>query len=756
MSEMAEMETTSNDSGERDFKLKCDADYDGITIQHSRLVTLRDGGHLCDVVLHIKDAQDQTVDFAAHKIVLVAASPFFHYLYASDQLSDVVDLPSDFRPLPFSIMLDVIYGKLLTFDEVRTKSDQVHNLLEELRALAAFLELSDVALHLERWIQDPPLTWSSFLDDVKYGNVSVKEEPDAEKAGISDNESSCKRARKRTSKRKSWTEKGHKVAKRKSLPTNFDVDTVDEDLDLFDSPEHLSPESLHSVPETEETLDVPKPSSRVIDCVPIVMSHESKKLASSKTVTCAPEPVTNSIPPIDDSQARNAISHTVVSNGNGTGRAENGDLMNSEHLSKFKALSQDEIKDMFKNPRDQVYIGKQRLLNNVDRVQGSMNSWYRAKDSEESFIGKVIPYGNRSSRTNKIWNDIKRVAGEVRGENVQAQLELKLADGNIQTGIRCRRGVNRLQCPFCDLKIVRTSKSAMTFQLGAHFLSDHNYVWIDIALVCDLCNFINFSIDSVRDHLNMFHNIARKAPEGSAILCQLCGNTFASKKRLRVHKTVCSESASKDGKDDKPKKVYKQSHVCGTCGKSCLSSQILENHLCKEHGAPYRFYCNQEGCNVGVNSRCFLIEHLFSAHKINAGTNPILKCSFCDYYTLRKTLLRKHELSHTSVEYSFKCTHEGCDKSFRQVRHLKKHMEQFHVDLKLPCPYCSSVFATKLKLRRHERVMHTERVRNFKCAYCNHATVSRENCRTHVKRSHKDEPVIVIDLKKSGLPPLPL
>ena len=178
--------------------------------------------------------------------------------------------------------------------------------------------------------------------------------------------------------------------------------------------------------------------------------------------------------------------------------------------------------------------------------------------------------------------------------------------------------------------------------------------------------------------------------------------------------------------------------------------------MSKEHGVPFRFQCTEQDCKYGANSRDTFTDHLFSAHSINVGSKPILQCEYCEYFTIHKSYFVKHQLTHTAHEFSFKCTHDGCDKSFRQKRHLRGHIAMCHIDLKLSCHYCGSIFPTAIKLRRHEKRMHTDRVRNFKCGYCNHATVARENCSTHVKRSHHDKPVLVIDLRKAKLPPLPI
>ena len=724
------------------YEVKYDADQDSgsdtTALNNASLIALRSEGHFCDVLVQIHDSGSSKIDFAAHKLILVAASPFFRYLYESGQLFNVVDLPNSFGAAAFSILLDAMYGRPLTMEDVRAQTTDVASLLPELQALATFLGLTQLAKQIENW------THGSSLN-----HVTVKEESndDDEISYVTNTRYDAPEIsapkKKRVRKLIKDAKNGMKRSKGKGKMPKSEDAPVANGLGEEESAECTTKTELLSVEGNETPIENHQPSSSSL-------KRKSMKPMKDRSHSTDLEPINADI----------LAEDAIKDDDNDNPDDEPSDPINAELHSQFKSLSQDEIKNIFPNPRDRVIIAKQRLKNKVDRVQGSMNSWHRACHRKESLIGKKIPYANRSARVNKIWNDDKLIAGEVRGESVDDELELKSASGEIQKGIVCQVAPNEVWCPFCDLKIARSSKSMLTAHMASHFLSDHDYVWVEHSFVCDLCDFVHFTLDNVKDHLHLFHNITRKGSGEAAILCPNCGITFATKKRLRLHKLSCAagcEAKEREETKNKPKKVYPpRFHACDACGKSFPASVLLENHMSKDHGAPYRFYCSQPDCSYGVNTRSYLLEHLFSAHRIHAGTSPILKCEHCDYVTLSKNLHKKHNLSHTAVEYSLKCTYEGCDKSFRQKRHLKKHLDEFHGNLQLPCPYCSSTFASKIKLRRHEKVMHTQRVRNFKCPYCSHATVTKENCRTHVKRSHPLLPPDVIDLQKLGLPPMPL
>ena len=430
--------------------------------------------------------------------------------------------------------------------------------------------------------------------------------------------------------------------------------------------------------------------------------------------------------------------------------------------SGIKTLSADDLKSFFKNPRDLQSVKKRRLLAHVDQPEGDQNSWHHAVDHPESFLGKIIPFGNSGS---KIWEDGKRVGGEIRGLTYNHALELKKEDGTVYNNIICPKEGENVGCPFC----VFTMRRPSSYKMGTHFLNHHGYVWIDIALLCNLCSFITVTGKNLRDHLHRYHSVFQAKEERTLFLCRNCGKRFRFRESRLTHERACLAGKLKkkgNGKKswldrmreptpDVEQEEKPDSHVCSLCGKGYKSAICLENHMCREHGKAKRFTCTVEGCSFGTNVKDPFYDHLYSAHKINIGAKPILQCKHCDYSTVRKHTFDKHQLTHGQYDYNLKCVMEGCDKMFRQAKDMRSHYRTCHVDLSLKCQFCDSVFRTEMKLRTHEKVMHTHRVRNFKCAYCSHATVQRTNCRTHIKSVHRGLPVTVIDLEKLGVVPAP-
>ena len=727
---------------------------DVIMLQSNQLFSLRMEGHLCDIVVKVQESMNVWVDFAAHKVVLVATSPFFRMLYDKNNLLDIVKMPATVGAMAFSLLLDVLYGKPLTMTDIQSITSDIVSLITELLSLSTLLKLDEITAKLENWRKDAaaeplkPMVKQENCDQFFSFNGSMRLDLM--------NESRCKTE---------WDNESSPMDSQLALfaQTNFS-DSNSDDGDNSNDETYVPPSSppprkrlkptvsrvrKRSVMKKSTGSKVKRgPYARKRKAVPGDCDQEDQVGVDSSTnggdqQQASPQVFNDVNRQTDDVQAEstNSSSASVIQYDDSYPKKKHPELE-----AKFKAVSRSELRAMFQHHRDRLYLEKKRLELDVDEVEGTLDSWYKASERNVSFLGKNLSQANRVKRACS--DEVVPVKGEVHGDKQMKNLELIWANGEKQTNIRVKRDGKSFDCPFCPEEEVWLEP---WLTLVGHFLTVHHLVFVSEALVCELCSFVAFEKTRMKTHLLVYHKVKEKVgPSDATALCQLCGNVFPTKNSLRKHHE----------KVHGRKRIIVQSTQtwdCNICGAVFPSQYSHGHHMHKEHGEPYRFQCTQEGCDFGVNVRHSFTEHLFNAHKINVGDKPILKCSYCDYLTLREKHLQMHELTHTSHEYSFKCEHEGCKSVFKQWRHLRQHYTNCHGNLNLRCEQCgsgSAVYQSKKALQRHEESVHTVRQLSYKCGYCSYVSAWKHGVKAHTARIHKELEPIIVDLRKAdGVPP---
>ncbi|KAL3271194.1 hypothetical protein HHI36_021690 [Cryptolaemus montrouzieri] len=147
-------------------------------------------------------------------------------------------------------------------------------------------------------------------------------------------------------------------------------------------------------------------------------------------------------------------------------------------------------------------------------------------------------------------------------------------------------------------------------------------------------------------------------------------------------------------------------------------------------------YCDYRTTHKGilkrhVNSRKDnLTGHINSVH---LGIKN-LNCSHCDFQTTKKFNLETHINSVHLGRKNYECIQ--CDYRTFLKSNLKNHIDGVHIGIKnYKCNQCDYQAVRKHHLKDHVNSVHLA-IRNHKCSYCNYEASQKTNLTVHVKSVH--------------------
>ena len=195
------------------------------------------------------------------------------------------------------------------------------------------------------------------------------------------------------------------------------------------------------------------------------------------------------------------------------------------------------------------------------------------------------------------------------------------------------------------------------------------------------------------DILSFAKKVAGKI--GNEVDCPVCGITFKTEARLRIHMVAHSDEAS---------------HHCPLCSLKYKRTSDLNRHMKKKHDAKLRdfFYmgmqeqplnlsvrpepvpstgkpgnqvsgktCEDQPLDLSTKPKPQVIEVPSAASKPYRGpySHEELKCSLCSYLAKWPSDLKRHALVH-SMEKRYKC--EQCQRKYKYQFDLNMHMRRSH------------------------------------------------------------------------------
>ncbi|XP_067234370.1 general transcription factor IIIA, b isoform X2 [Chanodichthys erythropterus] len=161
-----------------------------------------------------------------------------------------------------------------------------------------------------------------------------------------------------------------------------------------------------------------------------------------------------------------------------------------------------------------------------------------------------------------------------------------------------------------------------------------------------------------------------------------CGKEFRKKKQLKIH--MCEHT----------------NELPFECDFEGCNDKFVSSKALKRHGKVHEVYlCGEEYCNFKGKTWSAYQKHKKTAHR------ETLPCDQCKKIFHNAWFLQKHKQSvHSGERRMFKCSREGCQKSYTKNFNLQNHILVFHEGKRdFTCSFagCGKAFAMQESLKRH-------------------------------------------------------
>jgi len=131
----------------------------------------------------------------------------------------------------------------------------------------------------------------------------------------------------------------------------------------------------------------------------------------------------------------------------------------------------------------------------------------------------------------------------------------------------------------------------------------------------------------------------------------------------------------------------------------------------------------------------FLTLNHMKRHKLSHTSIEVRKQT-CPQCGVKVTKLKQHERIVHQKELHIPCTEKDCKTKFPTIYHLEKHIRSVHEKAKLACPHCDLILGRE-SLRSHIRIVHDKR-RDHICMECKKTFQTKTHLNNHVSRVHRN------------------
>ncbi|XP_073966405.1 uncharacterized protein isoform X2 [Choristoneura fumiferana] len=247
---------------------------------------------------------------------------------------------------------------------------------------------------------------------------------------------------------------------------------------------------------------------------------------------------------------------------------------------------------------------------------------------------------------------------------------------------------------------------------------------------------------AVYDHQTSYCNHVRMQHPAALDACDQCGETFAGRRGLVMHK------ARAHGTKYKPNGNLK----CTGCDVTFLNAEALQRHEELGAGVPHAALWPCAACGESCGSETALkkhaAEHQTDRHRCDECNKTFLNSKSFELHVQRKHMnkrasvapFQQRQLS-TGPKTPALYVCEICGKTLKNGTQMQYH-RNVHLAVKpFQCQLCPKAYASKLGLNQHILVHTGERP--FKCDQCPLAFRFKSNLVKHVRHIHLQQPKLV-------------
>ena len=224
---------------------------------------------------------------------------------------------------------------------------------------------------------------------------------------------------------------------------------------------------------------------------------------------------------------------------------------------------------------------------------------------------------------------------------------------------------------------------------------------------------------------------------------------MASPSLPEIKLKVFKERKPREKKPKLPKPIYRKPigpmAKCKDCGQEHMKEtcpRCKKIKTCEACGYKYFRKCNNcaykcEFCGKACMKSHRLREHIDTIHK----RIEKYKCKKCGQKFRISANLYKHYESHKEVA-DLIC--KDCGKAFKHRANLTRH-KRIHSGKKQKCEVCGREFVQKDTLKTH-LLLHSTGPKRFKCSVCNKDFHHKVSLKEHIERHHKVDAEDITDL----------